>query len=58
MADAITGLIGAALMSTFILLIAAKLNETPLWIVCLVGIALMLWAVGTDAVASIRGGNN
>ena len=58
MADAITGLIGAALMSTFILLIAAKLNETPLWIVCLTGIALMLWAAGTDAVASIRGGTN
>jgi hypothetical protein len=48
MADAITGFIGAALMITFLVLIAAKLNELAVWIVCLIGVALMLWALWTD----------
>ncbi len=48
MADAITGLIGAILMITFLLLIAMKLNELALWIVCLIGIASMLWALWED----------
>ena len=48
MADAITGLIGALLMITFLLLIAMKLNELALWIVCVIGIAPMLWALWKD----------
>jgi hypothetical protein len=48
MADAITGLFGAVLMITFLVLIAAKLNELALWSVCLIGIALMLWALWKD----------
>ncbi|HEY7664840.1 MAG TPA: hypothetical protein VH934_17120 [Xanthobacteraceae bacterium] len=48
MADAITGLIGAILMITFLLLIATKLNELPVWIVCFVGIASMLWSFWID----------
>lgn len=53
MADAITSLIGGVLMTTFILLIVAKLNQLPLWIICLVGLALMVWAVWTDALAPL-----
>jgi hypothetical protein len=53
MADAITALIGAALMIFFILLIAAKLDELPLWIVCISGICLMVWAVFTDTIAPL-----
>lgn len=48
MADAITGFIGAALMITFLVLIATKLNELAVWIVFLIGVALMLWALWTD----------
>ena len=48
MADAITGLIGAILMITFLLLIAMKLNELPVWIVCFVGVASMLWSLWID----------
>ncbi len=55
MADLITGLIGAVLMIGFIYLIAAKLDELPLWIVCITGIVLMLWAVFTDDVRPLIG---
>jgi hypothetical protein len=48
MADAITGAIGAIIMLGYILLIAAKLAAPPLWIVCLIGLALMLWAFWGD----------
>jgi uncharacterized membrane protein len=49
MADAITAVIGAVLVSTFVLLIAVKLNEFPLWVVVLTGLALMLAAFWIDA---------
>lgn len=55
MSDAVTSIIGAALMVTFIVLIAARVNETPLWIACLIAIALMLWAVWIDALKPIFG---
>ncbi len=57
--DGLTGVIGAILMITFLVLIAAKLNQLALWIVCIVGIALMLWAVWTDGFAPMfkRSGN-
>ncbi len=48
MADAITALIGAIIMIGYILVIAAKLSATPLWIACLIGLALMLWAFWWD----------
>lgn len=48
MADAITSVIGAIIMLGYILLIAAKLAAPPLWIVCLIGLALMLWAFWGD----------
>ncbi|MGE0062896.1 MAG: hypothetical protein AB7T86_12565 [Xanthobacteraceae bacterium] len=53
MADAITSLIGGVLMTAFILLIVAKLNQLPLWIISLVGLALMAWAIWTDALAPL-----
>lgn len=48
MADAITAAIGAVIMIGYMWLIAAKLNELPLWIVTLVGFACMLWAFWKD----------
>lgn len=48
MADAVTALIGAIIMIGYILLIAAKLAAPPLWICCLIGLALMLWAFWGD----------
>jgi hypothetical protein len=48
MADAITALIGAVIMIAYIVLIAAKLAATPLWICCVIGLALMLWAFWWD----------
>lgn len=53
MADAVTGVLGGALMATFLLLIAGKLNQLPLWIVVLTGIALMAWAIWVDALAPL-----
>ncbi len=48
MEDAITALIGAIILVGYILLIAAKLAAPPLWICCLIGLALMLWAFWGD----------
>jgi hypothetical protein len=48
MADAIAALIGAVIMIGYMLLIAAKLAAPPLWIVTLIGLALMLWAFWGD----------
>lgn len=48
MADAVAALIGAIIMIGYILLIAAKLAAPPLWICCLIGLALMLWAFWGD----------
>lgn len=50
MSDAITGLLGAVLMIIFILLIAVRVNEVPLWIVCGAALALMTWAFWEDDV--------
>jgi hypothetical protein len=49
MADAITGLIGAVVMVGYIYLIADKLNELPLWICAIAGLALMAYAFWIDA---------
>ncbi|MDI1346047.1 MAG: hypothetical protein PSV22_18375 [Pseudolabrys sp.] len=48
MADAVAALIGAVIMIGYMLLIAAKLAAPPLWIVTLIGLALMLWAFWGD----------
>jgi hypothetical protein len=48
MADAITGLIGAIIMTGYIFLIAAKLAAPPLWICAVAGLALMLWGFWID----------
>lgn len=48
MADAVAAIIGAIIMIGYILLIAAKLAAPPLWIVSLIGLALMLWAFWGD----------
>jgi phosphate/sulfate permease len=48
MADAITAAIGSVIMIVYIWLIADKLNEVPLWIACICGVALMIWAFWQD----------
>lgn len=59
MVDALTGLLGGVLMATFVLLIAVKLNQFPLWIVILAGLAMMAWAIWVDGFAPLfrRNGN-
>jgi CDP-diglyceride synthetase len=49
MADAVTAAIGTVIMIGYIWLIADKLNELPLWIACIAGIALMIFAFWQDA---------
>jgi hypothetical protein len=53
MSDTLTGLLGAVLMIAFLSAIALKLGEVALWLVCLAGIALMLWALWTDALGPL-----
>ncbi len=48
MADAFAALVGAIIMVGYILLIAAKLAAPPLWVVSIIGLALMLWAFWGD----------
>jgi putative flippase GtrA len=48
MADAVTAAIGAVIMIGYMWLIADKLNELPLWIVTIIGIACMVWAFWGD----------
>jgi len=43
-------LVGAALVSTFLLYLAFYLNEAPLYVVCGLGIVLMLIAMRQDHV--------
>lgn len=56
MADFVTGLLGIALMITYILLMAVKLNELALWVVCLTGIVLAVCAFWVDAGAPLLQG--
>lgn len=49
MSDAITAIVGIVIMVTFLMFIAVTLSEVPVWIVFLVGIALMLWGFWKDA---------
>ena len=55
MADAVTGLLGAVLMTVYIVLIAAKMNEVALWIVCIAGLALMAWSLWQDDLRPLFG---
>ena len=49
MEDAVTAVIGAIIMIGYMWLIASKLNEFPLWICVIAGLALMIWAFWVDA---------
>lgn len=53
MADAISAVIGIALMVAFLSAIAVKLGELSLWLVCLLAIVLMLAAFWQDAFAPL-----
>lgn len=48
MADAVTALIGAIIMIGYMVLIAAKLSATPLWVCTIIGLLLMLWGFWGD----------
>jgi hypothetical protein len=50
MSDIVTGLIGMGLMFAFLLAIAIKLNEFPLWVVFAIGVAGMIGGFLSDAV--------
>lgn len=60
MADAISAVVGMALMIAFLAAMVLKLNELPLWIVALGGILLMIVAFWQDAFAPLirRGSRN
>jgi hypothetical protein len=49
MSDALTAIIGSVLLIAFLMLIAVKLAELPVWIAFIVGILLMLWGFWKDA---------
>ena len=53
MADAISAIIGMALMIAFISAIAVKLAEVPLWIVAIIAFVLMAIAFWQDAFAPL-----
>lgn len=48
MADAVAAVIGAVIMIGYMLVVAAKIAAPPLWIVTIIGLALMLWAFWGD----------
>ncbi len=53
MMDVVTGIIGMVLMIGFLLMIALKLNEVALWVICLLGVVLMLWGFWRDALVPV-----
>lgn len=53
MADAVATIIGAAIMITFLAIIAGTLNEPPLTVACIVGVGLMLWGFWADVFAPL-----
>ncbi len=53
MADAVATVIGAAIMIAFLAIIAGTLNELPLTVACIIGVALMLWGFWTDVFAPL-----
>ena len=59
MADALTAVVGLVLMIAFLWILAGTLNELPLSIACVIGVALMLRAFWNDAFAPLfrRGPN-
>lgn len=57
MADALSAIIGMALMIAFLSAIAGKLAETPLWIVSILAIVLMAIAFWQDAFAPLFRGS-
>jgi len=53
MADAVSAIIGMALMIAFIVAIVGKVGETPLWVASVVTFALMAFAFWQDAFAPL-----
>jgi hypothetical protein len=53
MADAVTAIIGIAIMVTFLGVIVGTLSELPLTIVSIVAVALMLWGFWKDTFAPL-----
>ena len=53
MADALSAIIGMAMMIAFLSAIASKLGETPLWIVAILTIVMMIFAFWQDAFAPL-----
>jgi hypothetical protein len=45
----VMAVVGSAIMIFYIWLIAFKLNALPLWIVCIVGVVLMIVSFWQDA---------
>jgi len=50
MSDIITGVIGAALFVTFLAFILMRVTDISLWIVTIIGVACMLYALWGDTV--------
>jgi hypothetical protein len=48
MADAVAAVIGTVIMIGYMLVVTAKIAAPPLWIVTIIGLALMLWAFWGD----------
>ena len=53
MTDAISAIIGIVLMAGFVGAIANKLGEVSLWIICLIAVAMMIFAFWQDAFAPL-----
>lgn len=49
MADAVSAVIGMALMIAFVVAIVSKVGEVPLWIVSILAFVLMAFAFWQDA---------
>jgi len=50
MSDIITGIIGAVLFMTFLAFILMRVTDIALWIVVIISVACMLYALWGDAV--------
>ena len=48
MADIVTGVLGMAIMTTFVLLVMTKVSDPALWVVSIGSLALMLLAFWQD----------
>ncbi len=51
MADIVTGIIGMAIMTTFVTLVMTKVSDPALWVVTIASLALMVLAFWQDNIA-------